>query len=82
LTQLQKVRFAYTTAFLPQTQNLIPMHVYRLGDYPTVEAAAIFAPDGWFNMRYTDRYHQLQLQANGPCEIITMSYEGRLAGVR
>jgi hypothetical protein len=82
LTQLQKVRVAYTTAFLPQSQTMIPMHVYRLGDYPKVEAAALLAADGWHNLRFTDRYHQVQIQTNGPCEIMSMAYEGRLAGVR
>jgi hypothetical protein len=61
---------------------MIPMHVYRLGDYPKVEAAALLAADGWHNLRFTDRYHQVQIQTNGPCEIMSMAYEGRLAGVR
>jgi hypothetical protein len=82
LTQLQKVRVAYTQGELPRSQNLIPMHVNRMGDYPTVDPAAILAGDGWFNLRATDRYHQVQLSTVGPCEIQAMAYEGRLAGVR
>ena len=82
LTQLQKVRVSYNQAQLPPSQVLIPMHTYRMGDYPTVETAAILAGDGWFNLRATDRYHQVQLSTNGSCEIMAMAYEGRLAGVR
>lgn len=82
LTQLQKVRVAYNQAQIPQSQILIPMHCYRMGDYPTVESAALLAADGWFNLRATDRYHQVQLSTNGSCEIMAMAYEGRIAGVR
>jgi len=82
LTQLQKVRVSYATGLMPTSQNLIPMHVYRMGDFPTVEIPAILAADGWFNFRYTDRYHQVQIQTSGPAEIQAMAYEGRLAGVR
>jgi hypothetical protein len=83
LTQLQKVRVAYNQGLYPRTQTLTPMHVYRLGDYPTVDQPATFnSLDGWFNIRVTDRYHQVQVATVGPCEIMAMAYEGRLAGVR
>ena len=82
LTQLQKVRVSYTTWFEPTSQICVPMHVYRLGDAPTVEPVATLANDGWHNLRATDRYHQVQLSTNGPCEAMTLAYEGRLAGVR
>jgi hypothetical protein len=82
LTQLQKVRVQYNQGQIPQSQVLLPMHVYRMGDYPTVESAAVLASDGWFNLRATDRYHQVQLSTNGSCEIMAMAFEGRIAGVR
>jgi hypothetical protein len=82
LTQLQKVRVSYNQGLLPQSQTLIPMHAYRMGDFPTVESAGILALDGWFSIRQTDRYHQVQLSTNGGCEIMAMAYEGRIAGVR
>lgn len=82
LTQIQKVRFGYTTQFYPQSQELVPMHVRRLGDYPHVEPSAPIAADGWFSLRHTDRYHQVQLSTTGPCEIMSLAVEGRLAGVR
>jgi hypothetical protein len=82
MTQLQKVRVAYSQGEIPQSQVLIPMHCYRMGDYPTVDTAAILALDGWFNLRATDRYHQVQLSTNGPCEIMSMAFEGRIAGTR
>jgi len=82
LTQLSKVRFSYDQGYLPTSQTCTPMHVYRMGDYPTVESAGSLALDGWFNIRQTDRYHQIQLSTNGPCEIMAMAYEGRIAGVR
>jgi len=82
MTQLQKVRVAYNQGTIPQSQVLIPMHCYRMGEYPTVDAAANLATDGWFNLRATDRYHQVQLSTNGPCEIMAMAFEGRIAGVR
>ena len=83
LTQLQKVRVSYTQGEYPTTQTCTPMHVYRMGDYPVVDPPATFNQlDGWFNLRATDRYHQVQISTVGPCEIFAMAYEGRLAGVR
>lgn len=83
LTQLQKVRVSYNQGYYPRSQTCTPMHVYRLGDYPTVDAPAVFNQlDGWFNLRATDRYHQVQVATVGQCEIMAMAYEGRLAGVR
>ena len=82
LTQLQKVRVSYTTGFEPTQELCIPMHVYRLGDTPTIEGPAVLANDGWHNLRATDRYHQVQISTVGPCEMMTLAYEGRLAGVR
>lgn len=82
LTQLQKVRCSFTQGYMPTSQTLTPMHAYRMGDYPTVESNGILAPDGWHNIRQTDRYHQVQISTSGPCEIQAMAYEGRIAGVR
>jgi hypothetical protein len=82
LTQLQKVRVSYTPGLYPTSQIVIPQHVYRLGDSPTVETGAGLAADGWFSLRQTDRYHQMQINTVGPCEMMAVAYEGRLAGVR
>jgi hypothetical protein len=82
LTQLQKVRVAYTPGLYPTSQLCIPQHVYRLGDSPTVEPAGAIAADGWFSIRQTDRYHNVQINTVGPCEMMAIAYEGRLAGVR
>jgi len=82
LSQLQKVRIAYTPDLYPDTQMLVPMHTYILGQPPIVEASGVLAQDGWFNVRQTDRYHQVQVNTTGPSEMQAIAFESRLAGVR
>lgn len=82
LTQIQKIRVAYTQHYIPTTQICLPMHSNRLGDPPVVEGSAVLATDGWFNTRVTDRYHQMRLTTTGNAEMMAIAYEARVAGVR
>ena len=82
LTQLQRVRGTYNQNFYPTSQNLIPLSAYILGQAPTVGTPGTLGQDAWFNLRQTNRYHQVQLSTVGASEIQALAYEMRVSGVR
>jgi hypothetical protein len=87
LTQVMRVRPKYNLYPVPPVPNMtadliIPFHTNVLGKPPIQDNAAWRGADGWHYYRSYDRYHQVQLNTNGPAEVVAMSAEIRAGGVR
>ena len=76
-------KYNFGQAIYPTSQSLAAFHTNVLGVAPTPSPTVPqLGGDGWFNFRQNDRWHQMSLATQGDCEVISYSYEGRLAGIR
>ena len=89
LSQLFRVRSTFNLGVggngpvAPTTKTLRALHVNSLSDSPTPSPAPpVLGTDGWFNLRQTDRYHQVEIGWRGDAEVIDVTFEARPAGIR
>lgn len=87
LTQVMRVKPKYNVYPVPATGStppdvLIPFHTNVLGQVPVQDAAATRGADGWHYFRAYSRYHQVQINTNGPAEVVGVAAEIRQGGVQ
>jgi hypothetical protein len=63
ITQLLRVRPKYN--IYPATDQMQTFHVNSLAQSDIAAPAAAIGADQWFNVRQSDRYHRVQLEATG-----------------
>ncbi len=91
LSQAMRVRPKYSVH--PQTQTLRAYHASSLGQLARTGPVGVLSNDGWFNLRQTARYHQIELSTVGSvvpadprldsgAEVTAFTFEFREAGDR